>query len=171
MPRVNIPKDEPLPEGAYVAKAVSVMVGETKAHDPMWNVTLQVIDGPYVGQTVQDRLVFSANPAAIKRLRCVAKAYGLPHEGDVDFSEDDILQVPVQIKVEPDEYQGQLKAKVAFAGYKRMPPEAAKPAPVKAPARDRVQEAFGGQPDPCPKEPVNLPEHDEPPMPDDEIPF
>ena len=164
MPRINITEERIPPAGEYAAVVGGISEGKTKAGDEMWTITLQIEGGDYDGQLVEDRLVFSV--AALKLLRVVAKAFGLPLPLD-GIEPADLMGKRVLIVTTEDEYNGELKAKVTFAGYKPAPPVKAKIAP----ARDRVQEAFGGQPDPCPKEPVNLPEHDEPPMPDDEIPF
>ncbi len=169
MPRVNIPVDQPAPEGGYIAEVADIEETNTKAGDPMWRMRLLLIAEDGTSYEVIDRVVFSAKAA--NRLRIIAKAFGLPHEGDVNFEREDLIGKSVQVLVEHDEYDGKLQAKIAFKGYKAIPAGAIKPAPVKAPASDPVRDVFGGKGDPCPKEHEPLPEHDAPPAGLDDIPF
>ena len=119
MPKVNIPKDEPVPEAWYRARITGIEEKETGKGDPMWKLELTIIEGDQEERVVRDNLVFST--AAAKRLRVFAKALSLPYEGDVDFQSSAVAGRDVMIKVVNEEYNGELQNKVDFAGYKAAP--------------------------------------------------
>ena len=171
MPRVNIPEDRPLAEGEFLAEVENIDNGYTKGDDEMWTLRLRLLEGPDEDQTIKDRIVFSAKAA--NRLRIVAKAFGLPTVGDVDFEPGDLLHKRVKILIEHEEYDGKMLSRVAFRGYKQAPPTPVKAAPAKRePGEDPpdpVRERFQGDSARTEREP--LPKFDEPPFGDEPPPF
>lgn len=122
MPRVNIPKDDLIPEGWYRATIEDIQEKTTRiGGDEMWALRLRITEGEYADRIVKDNLVFSA--AAHKRLRIFAKAMGLPSSGTVEFEKHDIQDREVQIEVASEEYNGETQSKVTFRGYKAVPPK------------------------------------------------
>lgn len=110
---------QPIPDGTYTMRIDSVEAKETRKGDPMFKLTLKVIDGEYTNRLVWDNLVF--NSKAMGRVKKLCGAIGLPTKGEVDITPDKLegKEVRVDVVVEEREWEGQKRTDntVQFAGY------------------------------------------------------
>ena len=132
MPKVDIPEEKPIKEGWCLARVDEIEEKQTSRGDEMWAVKFRILEGDDEGEIVKDNIVFSR--AASKRLRIIAKAFGLPAVGAVDFERHDIEGRTVRIEVALEDYKGETKAKVTFSGYREAPQDRA--APKREPGAD-----------------------------------
>lgn len=122
MPTLNF-KDVPdagnfpvIPEGTYRLEVVEIDdTADTRAGEEMWKIRLKVVGGEFKGCMVFDNLVFS--PKALGKVKMLCKAVGIDTSGAVNLTPGLILHKQFKASVIVDEYQGQSKNKIPFAGY------------------------------------------------------
>jgi hypothetical protein len=128
MPRVNfatVPDPdvyEVIPAGRYLVKIAEIQTERTKEHgDEMWRMTQEIVDGPYRGRRIFDRITFS--DSGLKRVKLVCSRFGLDTSREVDLQPDMLLGCVAMATVSIGEYQGRKRNEIPFAGYERAAPE------------------------------------------------
>lgn len=117
----------PVPDGKYHVRVVEIEEKVTRNGDPMWNLTLEVQEGPYAGRTIWDSLTFTA--AALKRVKLVLSRLGVDVSGKVKLDPSLIMDREAIVEAVVEEYQKSdggtgKKSKVPFAGYEKYSAEA-----------------------------------------------
>jgi len=116
-----------VPQGVYLCEISDVRVGKTRAGDPRWGIRLIVAEGEFVGrQAAWDGLVFSVRGRA--RIRRVLAALGLPNDGVVQISPDELRGRRAFVEVRPSEYTGSdgitiRRNEVPYDGYRAIETE------------------------------------------------
>jgi len=109
-----------VPDGKYMVKVAEVEQDTTQHGFEMWKLRFLIVNGKYHGRFVFDNMVFS--DAALKRVKHICSALGLPANMNADLTPDMILDRKCYVAVEAGEYedkQGNTKQKnvIPFAGY------------------------------------------------------
>jgi len=116
----DVTEYNPVPDGKYLVRVHNVESSQTVAGDPMWKVTLQVVDGTHAGRRIFDNLVFSS--AALTRAKHICSALGLDVSGSLDLEPKLIWDRRCIVSVVAKDYvdrDGHTKSRneVLFAGY------------------------------------------------------
>lgn len=130
MPEIDFPNIEDheeypiLPDGTYLCCLTKIDdTRKTNNGNEMWGLTFTVLeDGEYIGQKIFDNMPFSQ--AALKRVKLICSALGLPTDKAMDIKPDSILEKKVFIDttIEIFEHNGKMRKKnvIPFAGYHRV---------------------------------------------------
>lgn len=100
-----------VPEGTYTVRIADAELGETKAGAPRVSLYLEILSGPYAGQTVVDRLVIQENT----RWRVVAflKAIGISAKKvQMNIQFNQIIGKRMDVQVVDNEYNGSVSSQV-----------------------------------------------------------
>lgn len=118
----NAPKDEnAVPEGEYLCEVVSAEEKRTTGGDEMLNMKFKILDGKQTGRFLFDNMVFSRS--AMRRVKIISAALGLPTQGKVEINEELLRGRQVFLTTKHEEYGGETRSKVEFAGYRQVPPD------------------------------------------------
>jgi hypothetical protein len=147
MPKVNFPKYEnaegfsTIPDGEYKVEVVKVDIRDTNAGDEMWGLHLKIIEGQFANRKLFDNMVFSSNPNCMKRVKHICSHLGIDVSAEVELEDDMLIGRKCIVETFIDEYKGESRSKVKFAGYKSLEP-AKETKSTKAPvAQKAVQDA------------------------------
>ena len=92
-----------VPAGTYVCEIEEVRERHTRAGDDLWALRLVVAEGEFVGRhAAWDNLVFSSR--GLNRVKPVLKALGLPADGKVELTPEQLKGRKVLVDVRPAEY-------------------------------------------------------------------
>ena len=92
-----------VPAGTYLCRIAEVRERLTRSEDVLWAIRLDVIEGEFVGRLAAwDNLVFSSR--GLTRVKRFLDALGLPSDGKVQLSPDDLVDQKVFAEVRPAEY-------------------------------------------------------------------
>jgi len=125
-----------VPQGVYLCEISDVRVGTTRAGDPRWGIRLIVAEGEYVGrQAAWDGLVFSVRGRA--RIRRILAALGMPDQGVVQISPDELRGRRAFVEIRPSQYTGSdgiavRRNEVPYDGYRAVesdPNQGPRPSP------------------------------------------
>lgn len=110
-----------LPPGEYLCKVANITSGlHTKNNEDRWNVTLEIVEGQYHGKNIYDNWIFNSNNPHTQRRQVLIqhRVCGLVKDFDDELYPEDVLGRKVIVVVEQVEYNGTVRNKVAFSGYK-----------------------------------------------------
>ena len=112
-----------IPDGVYRAVVDGIEERRTNAGDPMWRVTLRIVDPSILlkGRRIFDTWAFS--PKALPRLKLIVSRFGVDVNMDRDLTPLDFLGREIEVEVRkrrsrvlPDREENF----VPFAGYRRV---------------------------------------------------
>lgn len=111
---------EPVPEGTYVCRVVRVEEARSSRGDEMWNLRLEIDEGPHARRVVFDRLVFS--PAAMKRVKLICQCLKVSTSGKRELTPEMLLGRLCRVNVLVRDYvdqEGESRSSntVPFDGY------------------------------------------------------
>ena len=93
-----------VPAGTYLCRIAEVRERLTRAEDALWAIRLEVIEGEFIGRLAAwDNLVFSNR--GLTRVKRFLDALGLPSDGKVQLSPEDLVDKRVFAEVRPAEYR------------------------------------------------------------------
>lgn len=123
--RVNfdeIPERQPapweilVPQGWYRVKIIDVREKDSDKHGTMWRLKLEHQGEPAF--QCEDNLGFTEK--LLPRVQILYKACGLPHKGDFICDPTQIVGKQVFAYLKQDEYEGKIRMKPSFDGYKAL---------------------------------------------------
>lgn len=98
-------------DGNYRLKVVEAELTESSNDNPMINLTCEVVDGPFEGSKVWDRLVFSEG--SLFRVRAALEAMGIEvPDGKMDIDPSDLVDLEFDAELTREVYEGKKKAVV-----------------------------------------------------------
>jgi hypothetical protein len=104
------------PEGIYRLEIVEIDdTAETKAGEEMWRLRLKIVSGEYKGCFVFDNLTF--NTKALGKAKMLCKAVGVDVSKEFFLTPAMLIHKELSASVIVDDYQGQTRNKIPFAGY------------------------------------------------------
>lgn len=114
-------EDNILPEGWYTVQIIKVEEKRTCTGDDMLNVRYEITKGPYKGRLIFDNIVFSE--AALKRAKLILTRLGIELRNNMDITTDMLLGRHVEINIVIEEFDGIIRNRVPFAGYRKIQTE------------------------------------------------
>ena len=112
-----------IPDGVYRVAVDGIDERQTNAGDPMWRVTLRIVDPglKFHGRRVFDTWAFS--PKALPRMKLIASRFGIDVQSDRELTPLDFLGKEIEVEVRkrkqrvlPDREENF----VPFAGYRKV---------------------------------------------------
>jgi len=109
-----------IPKGKYLCQVKEATETESKSGVPMLKLKLKIVEGELKGRIIFDQLSFNC-----KRPKNFAVALVMAKKTDKDFELDSgkVLGKLVYAKLEEENYEGNVRSKVAFDGYGKVPTE------------------------------------------------
>lgn len=102
---------EPLPEGTYSVKVEKIEITTAKTSgNPMWKVTLGVMDDAYQGRKLFTNLVIQQD--CMWKLQEFLSACGYGTEALVEGDTEDFIGAECMVKVAQREYQGDIQNEI-----------------------------------------------------------
>jgi hypothetical protein len=128
---------EPVPEGEYVLTVLKVTDKETSTGRDMVNLELAIDEGPYRGRKVWTNITFiPAGEAGHGLMVQALKAFGLPHDGTLDFDTSEFegrtCRAKLVVEGYTDQKTGKEKKKNAIPTAGFITEKTAAPAPAPA---------------------------------------
>lgn len=113
-----------VPAGTYLCRIVEVRERQSRAGNTMWGIRLVVTEGEFTGRMAAwDNLVFSNR--GLIRVKSILAALGLPSDGKVDLSPEDLMHKQAFVEVRPAEYhspEGVMtrRNEIPYDGYRKL---------------------------------------------------
>lgn len=105
------------PAGDYPVRVVKIDE-DIYANPIVWTMTLEITEGPLLGQRFQDKMWFSEK--ALKRVKLVCSRFKLDTEGEVTLLPEHLLGREAWCHLEVETWEGKERNKVPFAGYSEL---------------------------------------------------
>ena len=105
-------------EGWHRALIDDAFIGGTD-EKPVLAIRYRLIGGQDDGRIVRDWMYFS--PKALPRIKLLFDVVGRRLEGEQAIDPEDLLDDRLEIEVHHDEYQGRIRARITFAGFRPYP--------------------------------------------------
>ena len=132
---------QPIPDGDYVLTVTKVEDGKARSGKDKTTLELTIDDGQYARRKIWHSLTWipvgeKGHGIAIHALH----AFGLDHDGDVDFDTQDFLGRSAKANVVTEEYEGKSNNKI---GYFYTEDNASQAAPKNGSAKDQTKAKNG----------------------------
>jgi len=120
MPRYNFPKDDPIPQNdnGYHCRVLTSVESIDKKGRTVWDICCEILHGPFAGQWLRDRVWWTEQ--AEKRVRLVLSRFGVLREGAHNYDAGELVDREILIFPEIEEYNEELRNKIAFDGYQSV---------------------------------------------------
>lgn len=109
-----------IPKGKYLCQIKEATETQSKSGADMLKLKLKIVEGEFKGRIIFDQLSFNC-----KRPKNFAIALVMAKKTDKDFEldSDKVLGKLVYVMIEEEKYEGQVRSKVTFDGYGKVPTE------------------------------------------------
>lgn len=111
-----------VPQGVHNCRIAEVRDGRSRDGSVRWSFRLEVLDGDYAGRTAAwDSVTWSER--GVYRVKKLFTALGLDVRGELEIEPNDLVDLQVRVKVEPEEREDpltgrkQVRMRVPYLGY------------------------------------------------------
>lgn len=114
-----------LSAGEYRVRVKGIVKSVSKKMNEVWNIEMEVVEGPAAGRSVKDRFVWDIKKkGCMDRIKYICGKMGLKLEGEKELREEELIGREVMLTVEVNRWNDMMVNKIRYDGYREVGNEA-----------------------------------------------